>query len=304
MIRSSLIVLLVSAAAWADTPSCIFIEGDQILGSDMARAMPAFRVMPPEARIAPAPLPGGMRVFTEPELENLGSRFGLRIPALSTPVCFRVSTPVLNRDIVLAAMRRSLNIPEAQIELDELSSDPTPPGTIQFPMETLGRPGTPDGPALWRGEIVSGNRRFNIWAKVRILAPIRRIVALEDLRQGVPVQARQVREEEVVGFPTLSKAPPLALDSVTGLLPSRQISAGSEIKAEFLTRPFDVARGDLVRVEVKLGRARLALTARAESAGRAGDIIAVRNPESSRIFQARVEGKDRVLVDPQTSGDD
>jgi flagella basal body P-ring formation protein FlgA len=56
-------------------------------------------------------------------------------------------------------------------------------------------------------------------------------------------------------------------------------------------------------VEVRLGRARLVMNARAEAAGRTGDTIAVRNPESSRIFQARIEGKDRVLVDTQSVGE-
>jgi flagella basal body P-ring formation protein FlgA len=304
MTQRALVFVLFAASAWAATPVCTSIEGDQILGSDLARAVPAFRVVPPDTRIAPAPLPGGMRVFTEPELETMGARYGLRIPVLSPAVCFRVSTAPLNRDAVLAAMRRSLNMPEARIELEDISSEPTPPGVISFPMEMLGRPASPDGPALWRGEIVSGNRRFNIWARVRVLAPVKHLVAAEDLRQGVPVQAGQIREEKIEGFPALAKTAPVTADSLVGLLPTRTIFSGSEIKSEYLTRPLDVARGDLVHVEVRLGRARLALTARAESAGRMGDMIAVRNPESSRIFQARVEGKDRVLVDPHGAGED
>jgi flagella basal body P-ring formation protein FlgA len=63
-----------------------------------------------------------------------------------------------------------------------------------------------------------------------------------------------------------------------------------------VTRPNDVNRGDLVRVEVHMGAARLALTGRAESAGRLGDLVPVRNLDSSRVFEARVEGKDSVIV--------
>jgi len=306
MIRSTLVLLFAAsvAACAAEPVACTNVEGDQILGSDLARAMPAFRMIPPNVRLAPAPLPGGMRVFTEPELETLGSRYGLRIPILSSPVCFRLATAPLNRLLVVDAMQKSLHMPEARIELEEVSAEPAPPGTIEFPIAMLSHPASPDGPALWRGEVVSGTRRFNIWARVRILAPAVRLVAAEDLRQGIPVQASQVRAETVEAFPSLQKTAPATADSIVGLLPTRIIPAGSEIRPDYLTRPLDVARGDMVRVEVQLGRAHLVLSARAETAGRTGETIAVRNPESSRIFQARVEGKDKVFVDATSVGVD
>jgi len=302
MTRSLLLILLAAVPAWAaDAPVCTMIDGDQILGSDLARAFPAFRLVPPNTPIAPAPLPGGLRTFSEPELETLGARFGLRIPALSQAVCFRVATAPVDREAVVSAMQRTLQMPEARIELAEVSTDPAPPGAIRFPIEGLTRPALPDGPAFWRGEVVAGARHFNIWARVRIMVPTTRLVAAEELRQNVPVQAKQIRAEVIEGFPPVTKTAPVTPESLVGLLPQRNISAGSEVKPENLTRPFDVARGDMVRVEVRLGRAHLNLSGRAESAGRMGDMIPVRNPESSRIFQARVEGKDRVLVDPHGS---
>ena len=306
MIRSALAILFLAglAASAAEPAACTSVDGDQILGRDLARAMPAFRLLPPETRVAPAPLPGGMRIFTEPELETLGARYGLRIPILSSPVCFRLVTAPLNRLAVQAAMQKSLGMPEARIELEEVSAEPAPPGIIEFPIALLTRPATPDGPALWRGEVVAGSRRFNIWARARIFAPTARLIATEDLRQGVPVQAGQLRAETIEAFPSLNKAAPLSAESVAGLLPTRMISAGSEVRPENLTRPLDVTRGDLVRVEVQLGLAHLVLTARAEANGRTGDMISVRNPESSRTFQARVEGKDRVQVNAMSIGVD
>jgi hypothetical protein len=58
----------------------------------------------------------------------------------------------------------------------------------------------------------------------------------------------------------------------------------------------DVHRGERVSVEVTSGAAVLRLQADAESAGRAGDAVLIRNPESGKIFQARVEGKGKVVV--------
>ena len=106
-----------------------------------------------------------------------------------------------------------------------------------------------------------------------------------------------MRREVVESFPRAGKTEP-ALDEVVGMLPIRNIASGAEVRPEILVRPNDVNKGDLVHVEVHIGAARLALNGRAEATGRVGDFIAVLNPESSRTFQARVAGKDSVVVEP------
>jgi flagella basal body P-ring formation protein FlgA len=53
----------------------------------------------------------------------------------------------------------------------------------------------------------------------------------------------------------------------------------------------------MVHVEVRIGAAHLALTGRAESAGHVGDTIAVRNPDSSKVFHAMVEAAGKVIVE-------
>jgi hypothetical protein len=58
-----------------------------------------------------------------------------------------------------------------------------------------------------------------------------------------------------------------------------------------------VARGETVKVEVSSGGAQLSLPARVETAGRTGDTILLRNPESGRRFPARAEGRGKVRVD-------
>jgi flagella basal body P-ring formation protein FlgA len=61
--------------------------------------------------------------------------------------------------------------------------------------------------------------------------------------------------------------------------------------------PPDVNRGDMVEVEVRSGAAHLAFTGKAETAGRSGDTIAIRNLSSNKVFQARVDGKGRAFLD-------
>jgi flagella basal body P-ring formation protein FlgA len=297
-----LVAFVAVASLGAQSTPCADVYGDQILGADLARAFPPFQAIPPATVIAPAPNTGGTRVFSEPEMEQLGSRFGIQVNSFSRAICFRVPTAPLNRDAVIASMRRALPSPETRIELADVNPDAVPPGSIEFPLESLTRPATSGAPALWRGEVVSGNRHFAIWVHAKISAPVARVVALESLKQGVPIQPQQLRIEFVDGFPAVTSKPKPLIDTVAGMLPLRSIAPGSEVLPENLVRPLDVARGDLVHVEVRMGKAHLSLNGRAESAGHRGEMIAVRNPESNRLFQARVEGKDSVLVDPQRLG--
>jgi len=44
------------------------------------------------------------------------------------------------------------------------------------------------------------------------------------------------------------------------------------------------------------GDARLLFDAAAETAGRLGEMVLIRNPENGKRFQARVEGKDKVAI--------
>ena len=283
--------------ALAQTP-CLTVTGEQIRGSDVARAVPALAKISPNVPLAPAPPPGNTRVFYLSELQSIGARFSIRVVD-AQKVCFRYATEDLNRDRVTEAMRKALRVPDARIELLETSAGPVPIGAIEFERENLGAPAAPGQrtPVPWRGDIVyAGNRRFPISAKVRITAPVSRLVAVEPLRPGVAIKPSQLRSEIVESFPLATNGV-LSIEQIAGMTPLRPIAAGAEIRLDNLTRPNDVNRGDMVHVEVRIGAAHLALTGRAESAGHIGDTIAVRNPDSSKVFHAMVEAAGKVIVE-------
>jgi flagella basal body P-ring formation protein FlgA len=264
----------------------------------VARAVPALAKISPNVPLAPAPPPGSTRVFYLSELQSIGARFSIHVVD-AHEVCFRFATEDLNRDRVTEAMRKALRIPDARIELLETSASPVPVGVIEFDRENLGAPAAPDQrtPVPWRGDIVyAGNRRFPISAKVRITAPVNRLVAVEPLRPGVAIKPSQLRAELVESFPLATNASP-SIEQIAGMTPLRPIAAGTEVRLDNLTRPNDVNRGDMVHVEVRIGAAHLALTGRAESAGHVGDTIAVRNPDSSKVFHAMVEAAGKVIVE-------
>jgi flagella basal body P-ring formation protein FlgA len=96
----------------------------------------------------------------------------------------------------------------------------------------------------------------------------------------------------------LAKRQGISLDGPIGDMCFERPAVTQGMKSQTRIAPAapEVERGDSVTVEVRSGAARLAFDAKAESSGRAGDSVLVRNPENGHLFQARVEGKGKVLV--------
>lgn len=281
----------------AQEAACTPVEGDQILGSHLAIALPEFRPIPAELPLGNLPPAGSHRTLHAAELQSLAKRYGIDVPN-PHDVCFEFPMEALNRARVLEAMRASIEVADADVTIAEISLNPVPRGRIEFPREKLGMPASPAqrDAVLWRGEIVyGGDHRFPVWARVRIQVNCERLVAAESLRPGQAIEAGQVRRETGKCFPAAH--PALEAEHATGMVALRAIPAGTEIRPELLAPPNLVNRGDAVEVEVRSGGARLAFTGKAESSGRNGDLVAVRNPSSNRVFRARVDGKGKVTVD-------
>lgn len=291
---------MIPLAAFA-LANCLAVSAgaDRILAGDLAVAFPVFAAASPDAEIALAPAPGVVRVFNAPELQRLAAR--LRLPASpDREIC--VERPVAPPDPakLLAAMRKQL--PGARIEILDYSRHPQPEGEIEFPLRGLetgagGALGSGAGGAFWYGCVHYGaNRRFTIWARVKALAAVTRVVASEDLRSGRPIlagqAAAQTREEAPVAGPFAA-----SLDQVVGRWPRVPIRAGSAIRLDQLEAPREILQGETVKVEVQSGGVRMEFEAQAQGAGALGEAIPVLNTVSKRRFLARVEGKGRVSVD-------
>jgi flagella basal body P-ring formation protein FlgA len=285
------------ACAPAEQRACREVESERILARDLAVAIPAFGALPPQLPVAVAPLPGSPRIIHASELVSLARRNSIHL-ATAEDLCFEWTMQPLERAAVADVMRASLNAPEAAIEIVEMSRNQVPRGRIEFPRSRLGTPAAASVPApvLWRGSVVYGDAlRFAIWARVTVHATIVQVVAVESLRAGQPVENRQLRLETTQGFPLPAKIA-RSVEQVAGRLPLRPVPAGSPIHLEQLSAPFDVNRGDVVDVEVRSGAAHLSFSGKAETAGRSGDMVAIRNEYSNRLFQARVNGKGKALV--------
>ncbi|HZT30585.1 MAG TPA: flagellar basal body P-ring formation chaperone FlgA [Bryobacteraceae bacterium] len=296
------IILLLAAApgtvTLAGASACLELAptGDQILARDLAPAWPALRSLPGDAALGYMPAPGTRRVFRGSDLARLAARYQIAPPG--SPLCVGHAMEPLTRARLLAAMRAALDLPEAQVGILEFSRFPAPRGELDFPLSGLARPASPSAgtAVLWKGSVrYQGRRRFAVWARVRISAPIAQVVAIENLPAGKPIRMAQLRVETRDGFPLLQ---PFArsLAQVADRLPRRAIAAGAPVPLFLLEEAPEVRRGDPVEVRVETGAARLSISGRAESSGRRGDRISVRNLSSGRTFSARVEDKDRVAV--------
>lgn len=244
-----------------------------------------------------APVPGTHRIFGVAELARQARRYGLDFEP-KAEICLERPVEALSPSAVLEAIQSSLGLKGARIEIVEQSRYPVPHGTLEFPRAGLvpPSPSQPQAAVLWRGAVrYAANRRFGIWARVRILASAQRVVAAEALPAGRPIAAAQLRLETYEGFP-LRTEPLDSIELAAGRVPRRSIARGAVLSPGDLEPPYEVLRGDAVHVEVSSGDAHLELNGRAEASGRRGQIIPVRNPANGKRFQARVEGAGQVEV--------
>lgn len=293
--RLSLGVLLLAPSPAAEPAACLPVRGERILAADLAAAVEAFSGVPPETVISFSPAPGARRLFGEAEIRRLALRHGVD-PGPARPVCIVRRMEVLGRERVREALEKALEGVPAKLELIDYLRAPAPEGPLEFPRAGLGRP-APGGAALWRGAIRYGEgRTFPFWARVRVRVEAPRVVALRDLAAGRPVEPGEVEVRPVeVG---LFRAPePASVEEVAGRIPRRLIRAGDCIERRWLEAPREVSAGETVAAEIQNGAARVAFEAKAETSGRAGDSILVRNPQTGRRLRAVVVGKGKVSVD-------
>ena len=156
-----MIPLLALAACLAVGP-----DTDRIVARDLVPAYPEMGALDPGTPLGYAPAPGVARVFRATELRSLAARFSLPAPA-DREICLTRPVAPLDPARLLAALRSAL--PGTEIELLEYSRQPAPAGEIEFTPAGL------HGVSLWRGAVrYAGNRRFAIWARVRIAAAVQR----------------------------------------------------------------------------------------------------------------------------------
>ena len=286
----SLTLALLFALGAAD-PACSPIEKESITAADLAAVDPLFAVLPPTLPVGYAPAPGRRRIFSVPDLSSLAERNGVHVTP-SREICFIWPSGPVDPAAVRAAMQTAF--PEASIEVLETSRFDAPNGPVVFTRAGLQR--VPSPVMLWRGYVPFGNsRKFEIWARVKVTVKETRAVATELLRPGSVIRHDQVRMQEFEGPPSYRQSAS-SIAEVVGRVPTTTIVAGAPIQASALTAAPEVRPGELVNVVVMNGASRISMDALASAAGRSGDMVQLRNPETGKNFRARVSGPGQAVI--------
>lgn len=281
---------------------CWPIQDDRIYARDVAAAVPAFSGVAADFILGYAPAPGSRRVFKGEALQKLARNQNVTLEE-APDVCFERAMAELTAGEILQAMRSSWGVGnphglDVNMELRSWSPKTAPLGKVVFPRTGLQLPAVSDPQAevVWRGYVLYGNnRRFGISARARITTTTTRVIALSDLSVGEPVREDQVRLESFDTF-ALDDRPARSLDEVVGFVPRSAIRSGSTVLRSQLSRAPEVARGDVVKVEVTTGGAHLLFEGKAEADGVTGKTILVKNLTSGKDFRALVTGKGKVTV--------
>jgi flagella basal body P-ring formation protein FlgA len=283
--------LLIAPCAWA----CHIVEGGRILAGDLTAASPAFGALDSTLAIVATPAPGMRRIFRPEDIARLARLNGIALPSPAAEFCVERATEQLTLEALMPVLHAALALDSAQIEILDFSRFGIPHGTLSFSRTGLSSAGLSSA-SLWRGRVIyDQSRTAPVWVRVRITAERTWVEAAAPIPPGRLIEASQIALRKGPRFP-FGPAPLDAIDLATAHKPLRAIRQGEPIFASMLTKPCEVERGDLVRVDVSSGRAHLEFHGVAQSAAHAGESVMVKNPENGGYFQARVEAKGKVSV--------
>jgi flagella basal body P-ring formation protein FlgA len=273
------------------------VDGERITMGDLASADARFGAADGAKSAGFAPEPGAKRVFWAAELLRLARREGIEDGEPFHPACFERRTRLLTSGEIEAAVR-SWAPSDAQVTVVEQSRFPAPAGELTIPKPSAARAGA-DGSVLLRGYVRFGaGQRFPVWTRVRVKVARTMVVTSQEIAAGTQVLPEQLRlEQRDGGLETGQFAS--VLEQVSGKVTRKHLPPGAPVLLTSLEAPKEVKNGAMVRVEVRDGAARLEFDGRAETGGRTGEMVTVRNPSSGKAFQARVTGEATVLVTPR-----
>src|SRR5581483_4157893 len=233
-----LLAVAVQPAPAQAAKACVEVAGDLIRASDLVAAWPAVAALPGDTTFGYAPVPGAQRVFRTPELERLAKRNGFE-SGRAQAFCVTRPMETLTGEQVAAAVQGALADPGARVEVVDFSRSPVPRGTLVFPREGLSAAaGTPESAnILWKGYMRYGNqRRFSLWARVRITVTLERVVAAQNLASGKAITADQVRIESYTG-PPLRRKFAQKFDDVIGHVLRHSVPKGAPVPVDLLGEP-------------------------------------------------------------------
>ncbi|RLB59522.1 MAG: flagella basal body P-ring formation protein FlgA [Deltaproteobacteria bacterium] len=134
------------------------------------------------------------------------------------------------------------------------------------------------------------------WLTVEFERLVRTAVASRRLQRGAVLGPGDV-ELRRVPLARLGGREPLQPQQLWGRRLRRSLSSGAVLRPDCLERPLLVRRGDRVRLRVRMTGLLVEVAAEALASGRAGDRIPVKNLESGKRVQGRLQEGPVVTVE-------
>lgn len=136
-------------------------------------------------------------------------------------------------------------------------------------------------------------RSFPATAEIEAYGEV--VVAMDDLPAGAELTDAKVRLE-CVRLTRASTSYLFGKNGINGTSLIRNVVAGAEITTDSIVSIAVVKPGDTVKVEAGSGNFRISISAEARNAGRIGDKITVKNPQTGSMLQATVIDKGLVRI--------
>lgn len=271
---------------------CATARGAWLRAGEVSAVAPEFGALPRDTKLFRAPDPGVDRRIPVAELQAIGRRHGIAV-VRDGDLCVTRATRIFSGSDFNDALDQALPQDSFPFRVLEHSRGPLPEGNLLFRAPQLRVLDATEGKAHWRGALVDdAGRSFPVWAALQFTAREEYPIARRDLRHGHVLRGDDIEWKSRALLPGRS-APGGGWE---GKALRRGIRAGDEIPHAALRPPPAVSAGEPVSVEVAHGAARLVLEASAETGGRPGDAVIVRNPSSGKKFRASVVGRSRVEV--------
>jgi flagella basal body P-ring formation protein FlgA len=297
-LRLLLTVQLLAFAHGAARQECVKVEGDRILASHLAGAVPAMSGIPPDTVIGFSPKLGVVRWLAPEMIQSITAKHAIRA-RLTSPVCVeRAGTSLDPQDIVAAlsaALKRAGHV-DFTLEVLDYPKTQFPVGELEFSMSGLHPPHPGKLETHWRGRLrVNGGQSVPLVVRVEVSVEVSELRASRDIAPGQVITAEDISmstRRSSPGVSSVLKSP----SEVVGKQCWRMIKAGSVIQPHLLTMPPAIQRGDRVLVAASSGQAAISVETKADTSARLGQTIVLTNPVSGKKFKAKVTGRGLAAI--------
>jgi flagella basal body P-ring formation protein FlgA len=289
-------MLVIFFAALAIDGECLAVGEQVVRARHLAERIPAAASIDSEAIFGFSPRHGVRRHILGIELAGFIRKHGGTPVPPPDDLCVARPGEVLSaktvRDAILHAASE-LRSGRVTVEIRDFAKASVPPGQLVFPATLAAVTGV-RGEVYWRGYVQGPDTKVPVWARALVEYETPVAVAARGLKLGEVVDEQDVRME--IRKLAVRDIVLTDLAAVLGRAVSRPIPEGAIIAPQSLTAPRVIARGEVVRVDVESGSMKLHTEAKAETSGRLGEPILLRNPNSGQRFEAIVTGRGRTEV--------